>query len=162
FDEVESLPCAAQAKLLRFLQEGEYRPLGGATSRQADTRVIAASNANLEQLSLLGTFRQDLLFRLNVLPVRLPPLRERLEDVPLLTAQLVQRHATALGVGPVDFSSEAIEKMISYEWPGNIRELENVIQRALVGRTGEIISAGDIELQNGRLCSVGGTFKQQK
>jgi len=161
-DEIESLTNAVQAKLLRFLQEHEYRPLGGAASRQVDVRVIAASNANLAGLSHKGIFRQDLYFRLNVLTLTLPPLRQRREDIPLLVTYLIERHTAALALEPMSFSSGAMDRMISYSWPGNIRELENVILRALITSSGPVVQAESVELPNAILDKGALSFKQQK
>jgi len=161
-DEIESLPNAVQAKLLRFLQEREYRPLGGAPSRKADVRVIAASNADLVALSHKGIFRQDLYFRLNVLPLTLPSLRYRREDIPLLVSHLIKRHAPALGRGQVFFSDQALEKLTSYPWPGNVRELENVIQRALIVSDGAVIQHDSVEIPDAFLSRSGRSFREQK
>jgi len=161
-DEIESLSNAVQAKLLRFLQEREYRPLGGGQSRQADVRVIAASNADLAALSHKGIFRPDLYFRLNVLPLTLLPLRQRREDIPLLASHLIERHAAALGRGEVSFSTQAMEKLMSYAWPGNVRELKNVIQRALVVSGGPVLQPEMVDLPDAALNKAGLTFKQQK
>jgi len=161
-DEIESLPNAVQAKLLRFLQEGEYRPLGSGPSRQTDVRVIGASNSDLIALIQKGMFRKDLYFRLNVLPLNLSPLRQRREDIPLLASHLIERHASALGRGQVTLSTQAIEKLMSYAWPGNVRELENIIQQALIASAGPIIQAASVEMPDTLLSGAGPSFREQK
>ncbi|HZS44116.1 MAG TPA: sigma-54 dependent transcriptional regulator [Blastocatellia bacterium] len=131
-DEIDSLPLLAQVKLLRFLQHKEYRPLGSTKVLNADVRIIAASNANLEQAVAEGKIRQDLYYRLNVIPVRLPPLRERPEDVVLLAEHFLAKYAAEFSSPAQKFSAEAIRKLMLYDWPGNVRELEHLVQRAVV------------------------------
>jgi DNA-binding NtrC family response regulator len=131
-DELGDLPLPAQAKLLRVLQTGEVDRLGSAAARKVDVRVVAATNVDLEQAVAAGTFRRDLLYRLNVYPIRIPPLRERPDDVELLAFHLLQRF-TALHDRPVrGFTDRALDVMRSYPWPGNIRELENLIERGVI------------------------------
>src|SRR5581483_11686031 len=131
-DEIDSLPLLAQVKLLRFLQHKEYRPLGSTKVLNADVRIIAASNANLEQAVAEGKIRQDLYYSLNVIPVRLPPLRERPEDVVLLAEHFLAKYAAEFSSPAQKFSAEAIRKLMLYDWPGNVRELEHLVQRAVV------------------------------
>ena len=131
-DEVDSLPALAQVKLLRFLQEKEYRPLGSTKTRKGDVRIIAASNANLEQSVASGVLRRDLYYRLNVVPIVLPPLRERSIDIPLLARHFLSVHAARLNSPAESFSPEAEEKLLHYSWPGNVRELEHVVERIVV------------------------------
>jgi len=129
---VGDLPHELQAKLLRVLQEGTFTRLGGSETRHVEVRVIAATNRDLEQAVEDGAFREDLYYRLNVFPIRLPPLRERPGDVPLLVRHLVQKHSDRLGK-PIDaIPQDALERLQGYAWPGNVRELENVIERAII------------------------------
>ena len=131
-DELGDLPLPAQAKLLRVLQTGEIDRLGSAQARKVDVRVVAATNIDLEQAVAAGTFRRDLLYRLNVYPIRIPPLRERPEDIELLAFHLLQRF-TALHDRPVrGFTDRALAVMRNYPWPGNVRELENLIERGVI------------------------------
>jgi len=130
-DEVDSLTPVAQTKLLRLLQNGEFRPLGSPKSRKADVRVIAATNADLKALVAAKQFREDLYYRLNVLTVVVPPLRERVDDIPLLVDHFLKRHGANNPVVATQCSTTALERLMSYSWPGNVRELEGVIQRAL-------------------------------
>ncbi len=131
-DEVDSLPLLAQVKLLRFLQEREYRPLGSARLRKADVRVIAAANGDLEQAVAQGRLRQDLYYRLNVIPLRLPALRERREDIPLLAGHFLQKHSAQAGRPAPRLAPGSLQALLGYDWPGNVRELEHVIERAVV------------------------------
>lgn len=140
-DEIDSLPPAAQVKLLRFLQEKTYRPLGSTREYRANVRVIAAMNLDPPESVALGRLRKDLYFRLNVISVGLPPLRERREDIPLLASHFVKKHAGAHGKR-ISLSPEALRALMLYDWPGNVRELEHVIERAVIfaerGVIGEI------------------------
>ena len=130
-DEVGEIPLAVQVKLLRFLQEGESRRVGDTKVRKFDVRIIAATNRNLEEAVRDGLFREDLFFRLNVIPIFLPPLRERKEDIPPLAAHLLQRLCDAHSRNVTGLSSEALRAFMNYRWPGNVREMENVIEYAL-------------------------------
>ncbi|HSA96138.1 MAG TPA: sigma 54-interacting transcriptional regulator, partial [Acidobacteriota bacterium] len=130
-DEVGEIPPAAQVKLLRFLQEGESRRVGDTRTRTFDVRIIAATNRNLEEAVEDGSFREDLFFRLNVIPIPLPPLRERKEDIPPLAAHLLQRLCDAHSRNVSGLSPEALRAFMNYPWPGNVREMENVIEYAL-------------------------------
>ena len=130
-DEVGEIPPAAQVKLLRFLQEGESRRVGDTKVRKFDVRIIAATNRNLEEAVRDGSFREDLFFRLNVIPIFLPPLRERKEDIPPLAAHLLQRLCDAHSRNVTGLSPEALRAFMNYRWPGNVREMENVIEYAL-------------------------------
>ena len=137
-DEVGELPLEVQTKLLRVLQEREFEPVGSSQTRRVDVRIIAATNRNLDEAVLRGTFRADLLYRLNVFPIRVPPLRERAEDVRQLAALFLERQAARLGKELEGFSAADLERLERYRWPGNIRELENVVERAAIlaqGRT---------------------------
>jgi DNA-binding NtrC family response regulator len=142
-DEVEVLSARAQAALLRVLQDGTFHALGSPRERRTDTRVLAATNAPLENLVRSGAFRSDLYHRLRVLFIDLPPLRERKTDILLLTRHFLDRHAPA-GKGPLDLDDAAKAALLAHSWPGNVRELENTILRATVAcRTGHI-SAVDL------------------
>src|SRR5436190_1307738 len=131
-DEVGEIPTDLQVKLLRVLQEGEFEPVGGDRTRTVDVRVIAATNRDLEGMIREGTFRQDLYYRLNVFPLRVPPLRERGEDVEILAKAFLQRAAARLGRTLAPLTAEDGAKLRRYEWPGNVRELQNVMERAVI------------------------------
>ena len=143
-DEVDSLGPSVQAKLLRLLQEKTYRPLGSETFRTADVRVLAASNRDLTESVRRQQLRSDLFFRLDVLRLHLPPLRERTGDVGLLARELLR--GLAVPGGPSTLSSGALRKLALYDWPGNVRELSTVLQRAAVFAAGHEIATGDVEL----------------
>jgi DNA-binding NtrC family response regulator len=128
-DEIAEIPLALQVKFLRAIQEKEVTPLGSSRPVKVDVRIIAASNRNLEEEVKKGTFRDDLFYRLNVVPIHLPPLRERREDIPLLIEHFIATFSTEYKVEPKKVAPEALEKLVSYPWPGNIRELQNVIER---------------------------------
>ncbi len=140
-DEVGEMPLSLQVKLLRVLQEGDVRRIGASSSRRVDVRVVSATARNLQEEVSSGRFREDLYFRLNVFSLQMPPLRERLDDIPLLVQQLVKKCALKTGKGSVPrVSAEAMRKLLSHTWPGNVRELENVLERALVLSDGDQIS----------------------
>jgi two-component system response regulator PilR (NtrC family) len=143
FDEISSVSLDVQAKLLRVIQEKEFLPLGALESRTVDVRILAATNEELKDLVAQGRFREDLYYRFNVISVVLPPLRERMEDIPLLTEYFVDRSATENGKEVRRVSQEVIERFLAYGWPGNVRELENVIERGVVLARGEEI---DVDL----------------
>jgi len=131
-DEVGELPIDVQPKLLRVLQEQEFERLGGARTRRVDVRVVAATNRDLGAMVAAGEFREDLFYRLNVFPIRLPPLRERRDDVPVLVRHFVAKHARALGRALPLIPAGTMTTLQAWEWPGNVRELENVIERAVI------------------------------
>ena len=145
-DEVDCLPPFAQVKLLRFLQEKEYRPLGSTRMRQANVRVIAASNVNLEEAVGNGKVRQDLFYRLNIISLTLPPLRERLDDIPLLARHFLEKYSREMNQEAPVLQSDALQLMMAYKWPGNIRELEHAIERAAVLCDGPMIRASELIL----------------
>jgi two-component system response regulator GlrR len=161
-DEIDCLPLLAQAKLLRFLQEKEIRPLGANKTCRVDVRVIAASNANLEEAVLKGRLRQDLFFRLNVILMALPPLRERKADIPLLARHFLAKYASAFGAGARDLSRTALQKLELYDWPGNIRELENVIERSVVLCPQTVLGPQDIQLGHAVRIGEGDLFQARK
>lgn len=147
-DEIDCLPLLAQVKLSRFLQEKEYRPLGSMKLHRADVRVISATNIDLLEAVRQGKLRQDLYYRLNIVPVSLPPLRERKDDIPVLARNFLAKYAIRFNKAAIDFSSAALQMLMSYEWPGNVRELEHVVERALVFSEDEIIHGSSIVLSN--------------
>jgi DNA-binding NtrC family response regulator len=130
-DEIGTMSPALQAKLLRVLQEREFERVGDSHTVKIDVRVIAATHSDLAKMVADGTFREDLFYRLNVIPVHLPPLRERREDIPLLVQHFLDKLAPSVGRGPVRMSQEAMRHLMAYHWPGNIRQLENAVERAM-------------------------------
>ncbi len=143
FDEIGNIPLDTQAKLLRVIQEKEFMRLGGVETLTADVRIIAATNADLERTVVHGGFREDLYYRLNVITIALPPLRERPEDIPLLARHFLAHYASENRKEIRDIAPEAMALLMDYHWPGNVRELENVVERAVVLSTG---SSLDVEL----------------
>ena len=143
FDEIGNIPIDTQAKLLRVIQEKEFMRLGGVDTLTADARLIAATNAELEELVKKGSFREDLYYRLNVITIQLPPLRQRTEDIPLLARAFLRRYASENEKEISEISPQAMELLMDYRWPGNVRELENVIERAAVLSTGDCL---DVDL----------------
>ncbi len=135
-DEVGTIPLSTQVKLLRVLQERRITPVGGTESIPVDFRLVAATNEDLEARVREGTFREDLFYRLNVFPVRVPPLRERREDIPLLANAFRLRFAEENGLEAPDFLPETLARMMAHDWPGNVRQLENVVERALILHAG--------------------------
>jgi len=143
-DEVGEIPAPMQPKLLRFLQEKEYRPVGSTQLKQADVRIVAATNRDLKQEVAQGRFREDLYYRLNVLQLRLPPLRERKEDIPHLASFFLHRYADEFDKPAIGFSARGVQRLSSHDYPGNVRELENVVQQALVAARYSVVTANDI------------------
>ena len=131
-DEIGELPLEAQARLLRVLQEGEVRPIGAVTSRKVSVRLIAATHRDLRKMSDEGRFREDLYFRINVVQLNLPPLRERGDDILLIARQLLSRYCQKLARPALQFSARAEQAILAYHWPGNVREMDNLIQRAVI------------------------------
>ncbi|MCB9521777.1 MAG: sigma-54-dependent Fis family transcriptional regulator [Myxococcales bacterium] len=150
-DEIGEISTEMQVKLLRAIQESEFERVGGVTTRRVDVRLVTATNRDLAQRVQAGEFRDDLYYRLNVVPIPLPPLRERAGDIPLLVDHLMERYAQRLGRTRPELSEDAAALMHGYEWPGNIRELENVIERTLLFCDGGRITAADLpaELRGG-------------
>ena len=161
-DEVDCLPLMAQVKFLRFLQEKEYRPLGATKTHKADVRVIAASNINCEAAVTQGKLRQDLYYRLNVIQLKLPSLRDRREDIPLLAHHFLNKYAVEFNKQVTGFSPDAIRKLIFYDWPGNVRELEHVIMRAIVLSTRPVISAAGIAISESESSPLPESFQEAK
>ncbi|HUD52959.1 nitrogen regulation protein NR(I), partial [Parvibaculum sp.] len=145
-DEIGDMPMEAQTRLLRVLQQGEYTTVGGRTPIKTDVRIVAATNRDLRQLINLGLFREDLFFRLNVVPIRLPPLRERAEDIPDLVRHFLNQ-AEAEGLPPKTIDAEGMELLKRYRWPGNVRELENLVRRLAALYTEEMIGASVLETE---------------
>ena len=145
-DEIDCLPLMAQVKLLRFLQDKQYRRLGSSKVRYADVRMIVASNAILEDAVQKGQMRQDLYYRLNVICIALPPLRDRREDISLLANHFLQKYAVEFNKGVRTISAEALQKLAFYDWPGNVRELEHTIERAVVFCESSVLGEEDIAL----------------
>ena len=143
-DEVGDLPLHAQVKLLRVLEEKTLSRLGSSQPRAVDFRLVAATNRDLKKMIAAGTFREDLYYRLNVVHIPIPPLRERREDIPLLVAHFAEKAAKENGITPKTFSTEALNHLSGYEWPGNIRQLQNVVERCLVLVPGDVITLEDL------------------
>jgi DNA-binding NtrC family response regulator len=141
------VPAAIQVKLLRILQEREFERLGSNVTRHIDVRVVAATNQDLRAALEQGTFREDLYYRLNVVPINIPPLRDRKQDIPFLAEHFIHKLAPDAGREVEGITDAAMEKLVAYHWPGNVRELENVIERALVLANGKQLDAGDIKLE---------------
>ncbi len=153
-DEIGDMPLEVQSKLLRVLQEGQYSRVGGNETLTTDARIVAATNKNLEEEVHEGGFREDLFYRLNVVRIHIPPLRQRLEDIPLLAKFFLQRLSGSNNRNAFRFSQEALETLLHYNWPGNVRELENTIQRAVVMANTNLLLPQDIPL--GRERPLGG------
>ncbi len=168
FDEISSVHPEVQAKLLRVMQEKEFLPLGATATVTVDVRIIAATNVDLRDLVEQNSFREDLFYRLNVITVNLPPLRDRPEDIPVLTAEFLSKYNTENGKSIEGFTQGAMQRLLRYRWPGNVRELENLVERAIVLSTGrtidesllpaEILSAVGGAVPPGRIPDVGEGF----
>jgi two-component system, NtrC family, nitrogen regulation response regulator GlnG len=143
-DEIGDMPPEAQTRLLRVLQEGEYTSVGGRTPMRANVRIVAATHRDLRQLIRRGLFREDLFYRLNVVPLRLPPLRERSEDIPDLARHFLEA-ARGEGLGAKSFDRSALDCLMRYGWPGNVRELENLVRRLVVLNSAEVIHADAVD-----------------
>ncbi|MDQ6700705.1 MAG: sigma-54 dependent transcriptional regulator [Acidobacteriota bacterium] len=139
FDEIGDLPLELQVKLLRLLQEREYRPVGSLTRHKVDIRVIAATHRDLAREVERGTFRQDLYYRLNVISIRIPPLRDRKEDIPALVERFLRRSQTNYSI-----TQETLDAMLTYEWPGNVRELQNCVDRMIAMNSGPLLHIADL------------------
>jgi DNA-binding NtrC family response regulator len=161
-DDVDCIPLGAQTKVLRFIQEKEFRPLGAARAQHSDTRIIASTNTDLAEAVSQDAFRRDLFYRLNVLPITLPPLRDRVEDIPLLARHFLDKYGEELDREVKDISSRASRRLMSYDWPGNVRELEIVIQRAIVFSRQASIDVEDICLPEREACTAAKSFKEAK
>jgi transcriptional regulator with PAS, ATPase and Fis domain len=151
-DEIGDVTPAVQVKLLRVLQERSFERLGGTRSIEVDVRVVSATNQDLQQLIVDGNFREDLFYRLNVVPVTLPPLRQRAGDIPLLVAHFLEKYKA----GAKRMTPDAMEALVRYQWPGNIRELENTIERIVILSHGDDVSVEDLPAEVRAGVSVGG------
>ena len=149
-DEIGDMSLNAQAKVLRVLQDNVVTRIGGAKTIQVDVRVIAATNKNLEEEIAAGRFREDLFYRLNVVPLHVPPLRERKEDIPLLVGYFLQQLAEREGVPPRGITDEALDRLVELDWPGNVRELRNTVERLLILASGSRIVGTDVDRLVGR------------
>jgi Nif-specific regulatory protein len=159
-DEVTEMPLSLQSKLLRVLQEGEIRAIGATAEKRVNVRIVAATNRNLEKEVAEGRFREDLYYRLKVFPIRVPPLRERREDIPLLAKHFLERYSTELGKPAAGYSQQAMELLQAYDWPGNVRELQNEVQRLVIQ-----IDAGDFitpDLLSPRIRQIEGVIDRVK
>ncbi|OYV63005.1 MAG: Fis family transcriptional regulator, partial [Gemmatimonadetes bacterium 21-71-4] len=155
-DEVGDMSLAAQAKVLRVLQDGVITRIGGAKPVSVDVRVLAATNKNLDDEIAAGRFREDLFYRLHVVPILVPPLRERREDIPLLVAHFVDVLTQREGVPPRTISADAVDRLASRDWPGNVRELRNTIERLLILASGPQVGADDVDRLAGPAGGGGG------
>src|SRR5205085_567167 len=134
-----------QIKLLRTLQERQFERVGGNETIKVDVRVVSATNRNLEKMIEEGEFREDLYYRLNVFPIHLPPLRDRLDDLPVLTNHFISKFARQMGVPPAGASADAMAKLREYSWPGNVRELENIVERGMILARGAPLQASHLD-----------------
>jgi len=146
-DEIANVPLSQQAKLLRVIETGEFERLGSSRTRRVDVRIISATNAALNDEVGAGRFRQDLLFRLNTIEIRLPPLRDRREDLPLLAQHFLRQHAQRYRKRLTGFESGAMQMLLEHSWPGNVRELDHAVERAVLMAAGPLVKAGDLGLR---------------
>jgi two-component system, NtrC family, response regulator GlrR len=161
-DEIDTLTPQAQVKLLRFLQDGEYRPVGSQQILHANIRVVAAANADFSRVVREGKFREDLYYRLNVLALRLPPLRERSGDILLLAYDFLEKQAAITRTHPKNLSLSAINRLLTYSWPGNVRELQNVLMRSIVLSDRDSIDASDVDLPEDGVPAEAQSFRAMK
>ena len=161
-DEIDCLPLLSQVKFLRFLQEKEYKQLGSAKVHHADVRIIAATNIDLEKAVKDKKFREDLYYRLNIIPLHLPPLRERKEDIPLLAQHFLNKYTSEFREQIRELAPESLRKLKAYEWPGNVRELENVIERGVIFSKRTWIGSDDIVLSGSGAAPSQESFKAAK
>jgi len=159
-DEIGEMPVSVQAKILRVIEDRNLRPLGGTAEVSIDSRIITASNENLEQMVEQKLFREDLYYRINVLPIHIPPLRERMDDIPLLVQHFLFQLDNRLGKGPQSLTGDALDKLFQHHWPGNVRELKNVIERAAILSDGDEIDI-DCVLFSFEIGKGNGTLKAQ-
>jgi len=162
-DEIGEMPLEAQIRLLRVLQHREIERIGGTERIPVDIRIIAATNQDLHSLVRTGRFREDLYFRLNVFPINVPPLRERVSDIPALVQHLIERKAKELKLGRTpELAPEAIDILMTYSWPGNVRELENVIERAMIIHHDEPLRFDDLDVSFSKsMSAVDPEFREQ-
>jgi len=159
-DEIGDMSLRAQAKTLRILQEQKFERVGGSRVIEVDVRVLAATNKDLEAEIGRGTFREDLYFRLNVIPIRVPPLKEHLEDIPELISEFVQEFSRTTNIEPKEFSKDAIGVLNKYEWPGNVRELKNLVERLMIMTRESVVHAKDIPPPFNRSAAFGGGLER--
>ncbi len=159
-DEIGDVPGNIQVKLLRILQERQFERLGSNLTRNVDVRVIAATNVDLRAALEEGRFREDLYYRLNVVPINIPPLRQRREDIPFLALHFVTKLSKDLGSRAKDISAGAVDRLLEYSWPGNVRELENTIERSLVLASGETLQAADMRIEAARVVNQASPHSQ--
>jgi len=158
-DEIGDMSLKAQSKTLRILQEQKFERVGGTRTIKIDVRVIAATNKDLEAEIEKGTFRDDLYFRLNVIPIRVPPLRERLDDFSELVNEFIEEFSLSTNIEPKEVSEEALSVLQKYEWPGNVRELKNLVERLMIMIRDKVIQAKDIPSPYKRSAEVKGGFE---
>ena len=149
-DEIANISSGLQSKLLRTLETGEFERVGSSKSRRVDVRVFSATNADITKEVAEGKFRQDLLFRLNTIELRLPPLRDRREDIPILAAHFLRQHADHYRKPLTGFDESAIKALLAHVWPGNVRELDHAVERAVLMAQGEVVRAVDLGLRSAR------------
>ena len=159
-DEIGELPLSLQSKLLRVLQEKEVRPIGGVKSRKVDVRIIAATNRKLEEEVRKGNFREDLFFRLNVVRIEVPPLRERREDIIPLTLSFIKKFSEEFKLEPKKLSDDAVDFLLSYDFPGNVRELENMVLRAMVLSSSPVLTSQDFRREGEKKGNLGELIKE--
>ena len=148
-DEIANMPTGQQGRLLRAIETGEYERLGSSRTRKVDARILSATNANLPAEVAAGRFREDLLFRLNTVEIRIPPLRERREDIPILAAHLLAQHARRYRKDLAPFGEDALRALTAYAWPGNVRELDHAVERGVLMARGDSVQASDLGLMTG-------------
>jgi two-component system response regulator HydG len=165
-DEIGTLPLTLQAKMLRVLQDGDYMPVGSRKARKANVRIVCATNEDMKRAVAEGRFREDLYYRIRVVPLRLPPLRERREDIPLLVEHLVRKHALRLGRPPMMPDKDAMRALMDHSWPGNVRELEHALERALLLARGEVLTPEDLppelKAHENETGEIGGGFRRAR
>ena len=159
-DEIGELPLSLQSKLLRVLQEKEVRPIGGVKSKKVDVRIIAATNKKLEEEVRKGNFREDLFFRLNVVRIEVPPLRERREDIIPLTLSFIKKFSEEFKLEPKKLSDDAVDFLLSYDFPGNVRELENMVLRAMVLSSSPVLTSQDFRREGEKKGNLGELIKE--
>jgi len=162
-DEVGDLPLELQPKLLRTLQEHTFERLGSARTKNVDVRLVAATNCDLEKMMADKQFRGDLYYRLNVFPIRIPPLRERREDIPLLVKHFTQKYARRMGKQIDTIPESMMQKLMRWHWPGNVRELENLIERSVILTTSNVLAVAQPQEVNGAInaTAIGGDYEEQ-
>ena len=154
-DEIANVPLSQQAKLLRVIETGEFERLGSSRTRRVNVRIISATNADLNEEVNAGRFRQDLLFRLNTIEIRLPALRDRREDTPLLAQHFLRQHAQRYRKRLTGFESGAMQMLLEHSWPGNVRELDHSIERAVLMAAGPMVKPGDLGLRTAGQAAAG-------